>query len=79
MYICPRCGFHEESKNNMKVHLLQKTICEPLLTNDDLEGYKNMIFEIQWKQSICLLCDREYTSRFGWSKHMKQCPKFKYL
>lgn len=75
-YVCPRCGFDTNIKLIMKDHLSGPTKCDPILTNDNLQGYKKMIFQIPFNRSCCLLCTNEYTSRFGWSVHMKECPKF---
>jgi hypothetical protein len=78
-YICPRCGYDTVYKLAMKEHLTQGNLCSPLLSQslEDLAGYKNMIFQIKTVQSCCELCDSEYTSRYGWSKHMNLCTKYK--
>lgn len=72
-HICPRCGYSAKRLVYFKDHINRKFMCKPLLSNNNLEEFKNKYVENLVK---CELCQAEFKSDELLQQHYKDCiPK----
>jgi hypothetical protein len=77
MHICERCGYNTKFLGNLKLHLIKKKECNPILCNSTQKELFNKLFRQSKDEAIyrykCEKCDKIFMTRQGKCKHKKNC------
>lgn len=72
---CPRCGYATDDMSNFRKHLKTKTVCAPLVSNDDLSTLLKRLFPLKSKPFKCSKCHKCFSSQKGHVLHESVCMK----
>ena len=75
MNTCPRCGYTTDYMSNFKKHLKTKTMCAPIVSDDDLTTLSNTLFVTKDKPFTCSKCSKCFSSKKGHLGHERVCTK----
>lgn len=75
-YICKRCGYKSQYKQNLIAHLKRKRTCNVLFEDISIDDLLN-VFEKKHDGEMfkCRYCDKQYTCRSNRSRHESTCSK----
>ncbi len=72
-YICKRCGYETNFKNNLKNHLNSKKECKAKLEDIKRDFLLEELYIKKEKKFICKKCNKELSSRQSKWTHEKNC------
>lgn len=68
-HLCPRCGYNTVEIGAFKRHLQRRTLCDPLLSDNDLVHTKEQYLVSKEKQFKCQECNKAYHTKTGLNYH----------
>lgn len=77
LFLCKRCGYQTNFKNNLVKHLKKNVECNAILKDIPRETLLNEIPYKKYENKIfkCDFCDSSFTASSNKSRHMKTCKR----
>lgn len=73
MFVCPRCHYESDVKNNFIRHLMKKTQCKAQFSNEEPEIILQKIVTKPKDPTTCEWCNKTFAFKSGLSRHRKTC------
>lgn len=72
-YVCARCGYKTDRRNDLKKHLSRPTVCSATLSDVDRQELIERLYTKKPKVYKCEMCHKEYASPQSKYMHKQRC------